>query len=92
VQRHPFFNPPNVNSLAGNGRSDKAKLKLRVCCGSVRDALRTTELLMALEMSGGWQKRWDALKTAGLHPYPDAIEFRLDGTVDLTVGFLDAAP
>jgi hypothetical protein len=56
------------------------------------DALRTTELLMALEMSGGWQKRWDALKTAGLHPYPDAIEFRLDGTVDLTVGFLDAAP
>jgi len=52
------------------------------------DAPQTTRKVLGLPMSGGWHARWETLERSGFHLYPDAVEFRLDGTVDLTVGFL----
>ena len=48
----------------------------------------TTQQVMSLPMAKGWAHRWNQLKAAEFNLYPDAIEFRTDGTVDLTVGFL----
>lgn len=54
------------------------------------DAEQTTKIVLGLPMAPGWMDRWRDIVSAGFRPYPDAVEFRRDGTVDLTVGFLDA--
>ena len=52
------------------------------------NAEETTQQVMSLPMAKGWTRRWNQLKAADFNLYPDAVEFRVDGTVDLTVGFL----
>lgn len=53
------------------------------------NANETSQVVLGLSAAKGWASRWKAIQKAGLNPYPDAVEFRIDGTVDLTVGFLD---
>jgi len=53
--------------------------------GNASDA---TKAVFGLPGSAGWTTRWAQLQAAGFSIYPDAVEFREDGTVDLTVGFL----
>ena len=52
------------------------------------NAEETTQNVMSLPMASGWTERWHQLDASDWSLYPDAVEFRVDGTVDLTVGFL----
>lgn len=52
------------------------------------NAEESTRAVFALPCAAGWMPRWSQIQTANFTIYPDAIEFREDGTVDLTVGFL----
>lgn len=54
----------------------------------LKNAAQTRQILQNLPEFCSWEPYWNALLPCGWELYPDAIEFRADGSVDLTIGFL----